>query len=152
VLSAALATAAAALAATALGLLGPGSPAAGAATGPLDDGEVRAAVSVFADAVAGENSAALSRVLTRDVQRVFPTDVQRGRAAVLATYRGQFRGNDIAAYEVGDVEVQGGPAGRATGTYRLERTGRPAVGGRIVFGVRRERGRPKIALIAATPD
>jgi serine/threonine-protein kinase len=151
-LAAALATAAAALVATALGVLGPGSAASDQATGPLGDGEVRAAVDAFAGAVASANGAALSRVLARDVQRVFPTDVQRGRAAVLATYRGQFRGNEIEGYEVRDVEVQGGPAGRATGTYRLERRGRPAVGGRIVFGVRRERGRPKIALIAATPD
>ena len=42
-------------------------------------------------------------------------------------------------------------AATASGRYTLSRAGRPPVGGRIVFGVVRERGRPRIALIAATP-
>jgi serine/threonine-protein kinase len=90
-------------------------------------------------------------VLARDAQRVFPTDAERGRAAVVAAYRGQFRRDRIASYEVGGLSVEAGRVGRASGRYTLSRAGRPPVGGRIVFGVVRERGRPRIALIAATP-
>jgi serine/threonine-protein kinase len=121
-------------------------------TGPLTEGDVRSAVEGFSDAVASEDAAALSRVLARDVQRVFPSDTQKGRGVVLDTYVSQFRGNRISGYEVEDLSVSGGRAGRASGRYELSREGRDATGGEIVFGVTRERGRPKIALIAATPD
>ena len=117
----------------------------------LSTGEVRDAADSFADAIASENATALSRVLARDVKRVFPADSQRGRAAVLATYRGQFKGNEITGYELSDLEVSGGRAGRAEGTYELRRGGEDPTGGRIVLGVKRERGRPKVALIAAQP-
>ena len=66
-------------------------------------------------AIASEDAGALSRVLARDVKRVFPGDSQRGRAAVLATYRGQFQGNEITGYELSDLDVGGGRAGRADG-------------------------------------
>jgi tRNA A-37 threonylcarbamoyl transferase component Bud32 len=121
-------------------------------TGPLTEGDVRSAVEGFSAAVATEDSSALSRVLARDVQRVFPSDTQQGRSVVLDTYRTQFRGNDISGYEVQDLSASGGRAGRASGRYELARAGRDETGGEIVFGVTRERGRPKISLIAATPD
>jgi serine/threonine-protein kinase len=146
-----LAIVAATVAVAAAGIFDSGGRASASATGPLSKGEVRDAVDAFSEAVAAENTAALSRVLARDVQRVFPTDVQRGRSAVLDTYRGQFRSSVITGYELSDLSVDGGDAGRAEGAYSLERTGRDSVGGRIVFGVKRERGRAKIALIAATP-
>ena len=115
-------------------------------------GEVRDAADAFADAIASEDAAALSRVLARDVKRVFPGDSQRGRAAVLATYRGQFRGNEITGYELSDLDVSGGRAGRAAGPLRAAPRRRATpTGGRIVLGVKRERGRPKVALIAAQP-
>jgi ketosteroid isomerase-like protein len=117
----------------------------------LSEDDVRHAVDDFAGAVASEDGAALSRVLTRDVQRVFPGDSQRGRANVLATYEGQFRGNEISGYEISDIDASGGRAGRVSGRYELRRAGRDPAGGRIVLGVRRERGKPKIALIAANP-
>jgi serine/threonine-protein kinase len=117
----------------------------------LSTGEVRDAADAFADALASEDAGALSRVLARDVKRVFPADSQRGRAAVLATYRGQFRGNEITGYDLSDLEVSGGRAGRAEGSYELRRGGQDPTGGRIVLGVKRERGRPKVALIAAQP-
>ena len=122
-----------------------------AATAQLSGGEVRSAVDGFATAVAEEDAGALARVLTRDVKRVFPGDAQTGRAAVLDTYQGQFRGNDISGYEITGLDVAGGRAGRASGRYSLERAGEDPTGGRIVLGVKRERGRPKIALIAAEP-
>jgi hypothetical protein len=70
---------------------------------------------------------------------------------VLATYRSQFRGNEITGYDLSDLDVSGGRAGRAAGRYELRRGGRDATGGRIVLGVKRERGEPKVALIAAQP-
>jgi hypothetical protein len=117
----------------------------------LSTGEVREAADAFASAIASEDAGALSRVLARDVKRVFPEDSQRGRSDVLATYRGQFRGNEITGYELSDLDVSGGRAGRAAGSYELRRGGRDATGGTIVLGVKRERGRPKVALIAAEP-
>jgi len=127
------------------------SPGSASGTAQLSDGDVRGAVDGFAAAVAAEDAAGLSRVLARDVQRVFPSDVQRGRSAVLAAYQGQFRGNEITGYEIADLDVSGGRSGRASGRYSLSREGRDATGGGIVLGVKRERGRPKIALIAAEP-
>jgi len=125
--------------------------AASSTTAQLTEGDVRGAVDGFAGAIASEDEAALSRVLTRDVQRVFPGDSQRGRADVLTTYENQFRTNQISGYKITNVDASGGRAGRASGTYELRRAGRNTAGGRIVLGVRRERGKPKIALIAATP-
>jgi hypothetical protein len=135
----------------ALMLMQDGPSNASSAGAQLTEGDVRDAVGSFAGAIASEDDAALSRVLTRDVQRVFPGDSQRGRADVLATYEGQFRSNEISGYEIKDVDASGGRAGRASGRYELRRAGRDAAGGQIVLGVRRERGKPKIALIAAKP-
>ena len=125
---------------------------AASASAQLSESDVREAVDGFAAAVSKEDPAALSRVLTRDVQRVFPSDSQRGRADVLSTYENQFRGNRITGYKITDESVSGGRAGRASGRYELQRAGRDSTGGSIVLGVRRERGKPKIALIAAQPD
>jgi serine/threonine-protein kinase len=117
----------------------------------LSSGDVRDAADAFAKAIASEDAGALSRVLARDVKRVFPADSQRGRAAVLATYRGQFRGNEITGYDLSDLDVSAGRAGRAAGRYELRRGGEKPTGGEIVLGVKRERGRAKVALIAAQP-
>ena len=46
----------------------------------------------------------------------------------------------------------GGGTGRATARYRVRYGDEPDVTGTIVFGVRRERGTPRIAVVAATPD
>ena len=129
-----------------------GGPDAAGAGVQLSGGEVRDAADAFAGAIASEDAGALSRVLARDVKRVFPGDSQRGRAAVLGTYRGQFQGNEITGYELSDLDVTGGRAGRADGRYELRRGGRDATGGTIVLGVKRERGVPKVALIAAEPN
>ena len=145
----AVATLSAAVAATMIVRGGPDAAGAGI---QLSGGEVRDAADSFASAIASEDSAALSRVLARDVKRVFPGDSQRGRAAVLATYRGQFRGNEITGYELSDLDVSGGRAGRVEGSYELRRGGRSATGGRIGLGVKRERGQAKVALIAAQPN
>ena len=122
-----------------------GDPAA------LSAGEVRSAVEGFEEAVADEDAAALSRVLARDVKRVFPSDSQRGRDDVVETYQVQFRQNEITGYSLSDLDVSGGRSGRASGRYELSRAGQDATGGSIVLGVKRERGRPRVALIAAEP-
>ncbi len=145
----AVATLSASVAATMIVRDGPNASGAGL---QLSSGEVRDAADTFASAIASEDTGALSRVLARDVKRVFPGDSQRGRAAVLATYRGQFRGNEITGYELSDLDVSGGRAGRVEGNYELRRGGRSATGGRIVLGVKRERGQAKVALIAAQPN
>ena len=129
-----------------------GGAAQGASEAPLTAVDVRTAVERFAAAVAEEDDAALSRVLAPGVKRVFPTDAQRGRRTVLAAYRSQFAAGRVEAYEVTGLEAEGGEAGRATGRYRLEVAGRRPVTGEIVFGVVRDRGRPRIGLVAATPD
>lgn len=54
-------------------------------------------------------------------------------------------------YAFGDLQVTGGDAGRASGTYTVTRAGKPAITGEIVLGVIRVNGTPRIALIAAEP-
>ena len=70
---------------------------------------------------------------------------------VVNEYERQFRSQDTRGYELEDLEATGGRAGRASGGYRVEREGRAAIAGKIVFGVVRDHGRPRIALIAVTP-
>jgi hypothetical protein len=117
----------------------------------LSDGEVRDVAEAFARAYETEDSRALGRLLTRDVQRVLPAGVARGRAGVVTEYQRQFQANETESYELDDLDARGGRAGRASGTYRVTRAGGPAIEGRIVLGVLRDRGRPRIGLIAVTP-
>lgn len=119
---------------------------------PVAAGEVRDAVDAFAAAYAAEDAGALTRLLARRVDRVFPGARQRGRDAVVAVYRRQFADNDTRDYRIEDLAIQGGSVGRASGRYRAQLTSDPPITGRIVFGVIRERGRPRIGLIAAMPD
>jgi serine/threonine-protein kinase len=118
----------------------------------LSAAEVREAASGFATAYAHEDPRALRDVLTRDVTRVTPGDSQRGRAAVLREYRGQFDANATEAYRLTGLTVSGGAAGRATGEYVASRTGAGPLTGSIVLGVRRDGGEPRVGLIAITPD
>jgi hypothetical protein len=123
---------------------------ASARTGPLSEDEVRDAAQAFGEAYADENPAALRRTLSRDVLRVLPGGRSRGRDQVVDQYARQFDGK-VQGYELADLEVRGGRAGRASGSYRVDRDGGDPYQGRIVFGVVRERGEARIALIAATP-
>ena len=121
-------------------------------TAPLSADDVRGAAQDFAAAYGDEDPTALRAVLAGDVRRVTPDGVQQGRAAVTAVYRRQFAADDIRGYALSDLGVRAGEAGRAAGRYSVDRAGAPDVTGRIVFGVVREAGRPRIALLAATPD
>ena len=43
-------------------------------------------------------------------------------------------------------------SGRASGTYKVDRKNKPPIEGKIVLGVVRDRGEPRIGLIAVTPN
>ena len=122
-----------------------------AQTRPLADGEVRAVAEAFADAYETEDGRALGRLLTSDVRRVLPEGTVRGRQTVVTQYKTQFGENATRSYELENLEVTGGLAGRASGDYRVRRAAGSAIEGRIVFGVVRDRGRTRIALIAVNP-
>jgi hypothetical protein len=124
----------------------------GERTGPLTRTEVRGAVEGFAEAYAKEDDGAMAAVLTRNVGRVTPGDSQRGRSAVLREYRRQFAANRTTNYELENLQVSPGSSGRAEGRYVVSRSAGGPISGRIVFGLRRDGGRARIALIAATPD
>jgi serine/threonine-protein kinase len=121
-------------------------------TGPVSADEVRDVVGRFGRAYEREDSAALGRTLTGDVERVFPGDRQEGRTAVVGAYEAQFASSAIQRYDLSIDDAVAGDVGRATGSYRVERRGEPAFGGAITFSVVREGGRPRIALIAARPS
>jgi predicted Ser/Thr protein kinase len=141
-----LALAAGAVTALALALGGDGT-----SSGPLSEAEVRRAADRFARAYANEDARTMTRILSADVQRVSPGDVQRGRRDVVAEYRRQFADSDVQDYQLTDLQVEGGRVGRASGRYVVERKGRPVISGRVVFGVERIAGRSRIGLIANEP-
>ncbi|HEU0023517.1 MAG TPA: protein kinase, partial [Thermoleophilaceae bacterium] len=120
--------------------------------GPLSESEVRGVVDAFADAYAREAGADLGRVLARDVARVTPGDTQRGRGVVVREYRRQFAAQETGGYALRELEVRPGAIGRASARYVVSRSGGSPITGRVVFGVERDQGEPRIGLIAATPD
>ncbi len=119
---------------------------------PVSDGEVERLVGTFSAAYGEEDAAALGRLLTRDAERVVPGARQRGRADVVQSYRSQFADSDTRSFEIEDLSVTGGATGRATGRYVATYRGEPDVTGTITFGVLRDRGTPRIALISARQD
>ena len=130
-----------------------GGGAAAAQSRPLAAGEVRAVAEAFAGAYETEDGRALRRLLTADVQRVLPAGAPLvGREAVARAYEAQFRDNATQSYDLEDLVVTGGRAGRAGARYRVRRAGGSSIAGRIVLGVVRDRGRLQIALIAVTPS
>ena len=94
---------------------------AGSRSGPVSAAEVREIVARFGGAIEREDDAALGRTLTTEVERVGPADRQRGRPAVVATYRSQFAASDIQRYDLQLGDVDGGDVGRAEARYRVER-------------------------------
>ena len=114
--------------------------------------DVRDAVEAFATAYTREDDEALSTLLAREVSRITPSDAQRGRESVVREYRRQFAENPTERYVLTDLLVRPGAIGRASGRYVVSRLGREPITGRVAFGVQREQGRPRVGLIAATPD
>ena len=119
---------------------------------PVTDGEVEALAESFARAYGEEDAQALGRLLTRDVERVVPGARQTGRAAVLRAYGAQFADAATRGFELSDMTASGGPTGRAGARYRATYRRDRDVTGTIVFGVVRDRGTPRIALISARQD
>lgn len=124
----------------------------GQSSGPLSASEIAAAANSFARAYAHEDPGALARLLAPDVERVSPTGVERGRAAVLAEYRRQFSQGGIEGYRLSHVSITPGWVGRLSASYTVPRAGGRAFGGSVVFGVRRLNGRSVIGLIATQPQ
>jgi ketosteroid isomerase-like protein len=118
---------------------------------PVSSGDVRGTARAFAAAYAREDATALTRLFTADVQRVTPGGRQTGRRAVVAAYRHQFAANSTRGFTLSGLSATGGAAGRATAGYRARYAGAADVRGRLVLRVIEDRGRPRIALIAATP-
>ena len=63
-------------------------------------------------------------------------------------YHRQFAASEIQGYRLDNLSVTPGWAGRASAGYTVTRAGGRDFGGRVVFGVRRVNGDPKIGLIA----
>ena len=122
----------------------------GRRTGPLTEDEVRSAAEAFADAYKDEDAAALRQTLAKNVSRVLPGGRSDGREQVVDQYKRQFDGK-VGGYDLEDLTVTGGRVGRAAGKYHVDRNGGDPYDGTIVFGVIRERGEPRIALISARP-
>jgi serine/threonine protein kinase len=133
-------------------LLGAGPLGAREGSGAVTATDVRDAVDAFATAYTREDADALSRLLARDVSRVTPSDAQRGRESVVREYKRQFAANPTERYVLTDVSVRSGALGRASGRYVVSRERRGPITGQVAFGVQREQGRPRVGLIAATPD
>ena len=115
---------------------------------PLSHDDVSRVTQSFARAYTREDATTLGRILSPDVQRVSAADVQRGRPAVLAAYRSQFRSQVTREYRLDDLAIEAGDVGRATGRFTVTREGRPPITGQVVLGVERRRGRVRIRLIA----
>jgi hypothetical protein len=124
----------------------------GRVSASLTEDEVRTAAQDFADAYGAEDATALRATLASNVQRVAPDGSTQGREAVLAVYRRQFATSVVDAYELGDLQVVRGAAGRAAGSYTVKRSGRDDIRGRVAFGVVREDGKALIAMIATQPE
>ena len=120
--------------------------------GNVSEAEVTRLANSFAAAYEDEDSARLSRLLTSDAQRVSPTNRQRGRRAVVDAYRGQFAAKRTTGFELGELEAESGPVGRATARYRASYAGEPDTVGRMTWDVIREKGRPRIVMILLRPD
>ena len=115
---------------------------------PLSSDDVSRVASAFARAYSREDANALARILSPDVQRVSAADVQRGRPAVVAAYRSQFRSQVTREYRLDDLAIEPGPVGRAGGRFTVAREGRPPITGSVVLGIERRSGRVRIRLIA----
>jgi hypothetical protein len=110
--------------------------------------DVSNAARAFARAYGREDTRALAALLSPDVQRVSPGDVQRGRQAVVAAYRSQFRSQVTRGYRLDGMKVEAGPVGRAEARFTVTRASRPPITGVVVIGVERRKGGPRIRLIA----
>src|SRR5262249_24553716 len=115
--------------------------------GPLSVSEVTGAARAFASAYGSHDPSALPAVLAPDVTRISTTVTERGRAAVLAEYARQFRTDPSHSYKLEDPAIVAGTVGRLAAHYTVLLKHGGTITGRVVFGVKRVNGRPKIGLI-----
>ena len=122
---------------------------------PVADGEVESLGRRFADAYGdGGHATALGRLLTRDAERVVPGARQEGRAAVArAPTATSSPTRATRSFKLSRPAGVGRrrPAARPGATSRPTRA-TPTSPGTITFGVLRDRGTPRIALISARQD
>jgi hypothetical protein len=121
-----------------------GSERPGALSASLSSDEIRGAAQDFAAAYGDEDESALASLLASNVRRVAPDGAQEGRSTVLAVYRRQFETAAVESYELDDLQIVRGAAGRAAGRYTVSRADRDDIQGRVAFGV--------IALIATQAE
>jgi serine/threonine-protein kinase len=119
---------------------------------PVSSGDVERMAKSFASAYGDEDAARIQRLLTADAQRTSPDDSQVGRRTVVAAYESQFASNAITGFDLDDLSAEGGPSGRATAHYKVTYDGKKPTTGRMTWIVIRDKGRPRIALIAFRPD
>jgi ketosteroid isomerase-like protein len=129
-----------------------GGGAAPAPGGSVSADAVARLARSFARAYATEDASRMARLLTSDAQRVTPSDRERGRDQVVASYQGQFARNETTGFTLSGVDASGGPAGRVTARYRATYRGAAPSTGTITFDAILERGHPRIQLIVAKPD
>jgi ketosteroid isomerase-like protein len=120
--------------------------------GSLSSADAERLARSFARAYETEDPTRLARLLTADAQRVTPADRESGRSDVLAAYKRQFAQNETTGFTLSQIDSSGGAAARVTAHYRATYRGAPDTTGTIAFDTILERGKPKIALIAARPD
>ncbi len=120
--------------------------------GSVSGDEVQELAQSFARAYSDEDARALRRLFTPGVRRFGTGDVQRNRAAVVREYRRQFAADAVESYALDDLVTEGGPVGRAEGRYTVRRRGRAPLVGRVVLGVVRRDGEPRIDLLVTEPQ
>ncbi|WP_157592686.1 serine/threonine-protein kinase [Solirubrobacter soli] len=119
---------------------------------PVSSGDVERMAKSFASAYGDEDAPRISRLLTSDAQRTSPTDSQVGRRTVVAAYESQFNDNAITGMELDGLSGEGGASGRATAKYKISYKGAKPTTGQMTWIVIRDKGRPRISLIAFRPD
>jgi len=116
--------------------------------GPLSRVEMTRLVQSFARDYGRRDAAALGSLLAPGIVRVDARSIDRGRPAVLATYRSQLADGSVVGYRLAGLQLTPGWTGRASAQYAILRIGRATITGRVSFGIERIGRRPEIALIA----
>ena len=71
---------------------------------------------------------------------------------MIKAYQHQFDDSATRSFKIQDLSASGGATGRADVRYVATYADEPDVTGTITFGVLRDRGTPRIALISARQD
>ncbi len=71
---------------------------------------------------------------------------------MVAAYESQFTRRAITGFELDDLKAESGASGRATARYTVTYEGDEPTTGQMTWIVIRDKGRPRISLIAFRPD